>query len=129
MMAALRQSRSFGSAWPAPASGRLFSLSDLCRNQPIPIQALALWGAVAAGALLLRRSGSSYRALGLNRPASWRTTIGWAAATLVLAWTGTAAVGVAIHSLTDGRPLDVGYIRASIEGNTAAWLIWMALVV
>ena len=94
-----------------------------------PIQALALWGAVGAGALLLRRSGGSYRALGLKRPASWWATIGWTAAGLVLAWAGTAAVGAAIHTLTNWPPLDVGYIRTSIEGNSAAWLMWMVLVV
>ncbi|WP_066793523.1 CPBP family intramembrane glutamic endopeptidase [Sphingomonas soli] len=94
-----------------------------------PVQGLALWGAVGAGALLARRSGRGFGTLGLRAPASWRATLGWAAAALVLSWTGTLVLGLAIRHATDWPPLDVGYIRESIEGDTLAWLVWMLLVV
>ena len=41
-----------------------------------PVQALAMWGAIGAGAVLLRRSGTSYAGLGLRAPASWAATPG-----------------------------------------------------
>ena len=94
-----------------------------------PVQALGLWGAVLAGALLLRRNGRSYRDLGLRRPASWRATFGWAVAALLLSWGGAALIGATIQALTDWPPLDTLYIRRSIEGQPVAYLLWMALVV
>jgi hypothetical protein len=94
-----------------------------------PVRALALWGAVGAGALLLRRSGGTYGDLGLRKPTSWRATIGWATLGLVIAWTGSWAIGEAIRATTDWPPLDVGYIRESLEGNTLVWLLWLAIVV
>lgn len=94
-----------------------------------PVRALAMWGAIAAGALLLRRSGTSYAGLGLRTPPSWAGTVRWAAVGLLLAWGGSWLLGVLIRTLTDWPPLDVGYIRTSIEGNALAWLLWMALVV
>lgn len=94
-----------------------------------PVQGLAFWGAIGAGALLLRRRRSSYSALGMRRPHSWPATLGWVAAGLVVAVAGSIALGEAIRHLTDWAPLDVGYIRKSIEGDMVVWAIWMLLVV
>lgn len=94
-----------------------------------PVQGLALWGAVGAGALLARRSGHGFTSLGLRAPASWCATMGWAGTALGLSWAGTIVLGQVIQHSTDWPPLDVGYIRQSIEGNTFAWLVWMLLVV
>ena len=94
-----------------------------------PVRGLAMWGAVGAGALLLRRSGRTYGDLGLRRPASWRGALGWAAAGLALAWVGSFLIGEAIRATTDWPPLDVAYIRESLEGNTLVWLLWLAIVV
>ncbi len=94
-----------------------------------PVKALALWGAIGAGALLLRRAGSGYGALGLRRPASWRSTLGWAAAGLLIAGLGSIALGEIIRHATGWPPLDVAYIRSSIEGDTLSWIVWMLLVV
>ena len=94
-----------------------------------PVQGLALWGGVGAAALLLRRSGSSLRKLGFARPDSWLATFGWAAAGLVLASAGSALIGALVQATTDWPPIEIGYIRESIEGDTIAWLAWMLLVV
>lgn len=95
----------------------------------MPVQALGLWGAVIVGALLLRRGGRSYRDLGLRRPASWRATLGWTALALLVAWGGTALIGLAIEAFTAWPPIDVSYIRTSIEGDPIAYLLWIGLVV
>ena len=95
----------------------------------MPVQALGMWGAVLAGGLLLWRSGRSWREIGLRRPESWRTTFGWTAAILVVAFAGTWLLGMLIQSFTDWPPLDVGYIREEIEGNFVAFALWMVLVV
>lgn len=94
-----------------------------------PVQALGLWGAVIAGALLLRRSGRSYLDLGLRRPGSWRATFVWTILALLVAWGGTLLIGLAIQAFTAWPPLDVAYIRTSIEGDPIAYLMWIVLVV
>ena len=68
-------------------------------------------------------------ALGMRRPRSWRDTIVWAAIGLVAAIAGSIGLGEAIKYLTDWPPLDVRYIRDSLEGDTFAWATWMLLVV
>jgi hypothetical protein len=94
-----------------------------------PVQALGLWGAVIAGGLLLKRGGTSYRALGLRRPKSWRATLGWTSAAILLSSAGAALLGALIQAATDWPPLDVAYIRRSIEGDLVAYLLWIVLVV
>ncbi|MEO7540756.1 MAG: CPBP family intramembrane glutamic endopeptidase [Sphingomicrobium sp.] len=94
-----------------------------------PVQALALWGAIGAGALMLRREGRNFGALGMRRPRSWRDTLVWAAIGLVAALAGSVGLGEAIKNLTDWPPLDVSYIRNSLEGDTFVWATWMLLVV
>jgi uncharacterized protein len=95
----------------------------------MPVQALGLWGAVFVGGLLLRREGGSYGDLGFKRPQSWSRTIAWAAATIVVSFGAAAAVGAIITATTDWPPLDVSYIRSSIEGNPGIYLLWLVLVV
>ena len=95
----------------------------------MPVQALGMWGAILAGALLLRGEGSSWRALGLRRPESWRRTLVWAGVAVLLSYAGAGAIGAAIQSLTDWPPVDIGYIRESIHGNLVAYVAWMILVV
>jgi uncharacterized protein len=95
----------------------------------MPVQALGIWGAVIAGALLLRRSGCSYRDLGLRRPSSWPKVLAWALAAILLSSLGALAIGAAARSFTDWPPLDVGYIRSSVEGNPLAYGMWIVLVV
>ncbi|WP_066798744.1 CPBP family intramembrane glutamic endopeptidase [Sphingomonas soli] len=94
-----------------------------------PAMALGMWGAVGAGALLLRRSGQGYVALGLRAPASWRATLGWAALGLAISWLGALAIGAVIRIHTGWPPLDLAYIRGAIQGDTLAWIVWLALVV
>ena len=94
----------------------------------MPVQALGLWGAVIAGAVLLQRAGSSYRDLGLRGPGSWRKTLGWAAAALLLSSLGALAIGAAARAFTDWPPLEVGYIRSSIAGSPLAYAVWIVLV-
>ena len=94
-----------------------------------PVLGLSMWGAVFAGWLLLRRSGSSYSKLGLARPISWSKSLGWAAVAVVASELGVAGLGVLIHAATDWPPLDTRYIRLSIEGDPLAYLVWITLVV
>ncbi len=94
-----------------------------------PLLALAMWGAVLVGALLLRLRRSSYRQLGLARPVGWTRTLVLAVIAAVAANLGALALGMAIQATTDWPPLDLTYIRLSIEGNAAAYLVWMVLVV
>lgn len=94
-----------------------------------PVLALAMWGAVLAGALFLKLRRSSYRALGLTRPASWRRTLLWAALTAVAANLGAVFIGMGIQAFTDWPPLDLTYIRASLQGDPLAYAVWMLLVV
>ncbi|MFN3815668.1 CPBP family intramembrane glutamic endopeptidase [Brevundimonas sp.] len=94
-----------------------------------PLLALAMWGAVLVGAFLLRLRRSSYRQLGLARPASWPRTLVLAVLAAVVANFGALALGMVIRATTAWPPLDLTYIRLSIEGNAAAYLVWMILVV
>lgn len=94
-----------------------------------PVLGLGMWGAVIVGWLLLRRSGQSYRDLGLRRPVSWPRTIGWAAIVVIASELGMIGVGWLIRNATRWPPLDTRYIRQSIEGNTLAYVIWIMLVV
>ncbi|WP_292105439.1 CPBP family intramembrane glutamic endopeptidase [Brevundimonas sp.] len=94
-----------------------------------PLLALAMWGAVLVGGLFLRLRRSSYRQLGLARPASWTRTLVLAVIAAVGANLGALALGIVIQATTDWPPLDLTYIRLSLEGNTAAYLVWMVLVV
>src|SRR5437868_4278039 len=57
-----------------------------------PVLALGMWGAVLVGWLLLKLSKSSYRDLGLRRPASWLKTIGWAAFAVAIGDLGAFAI-------------------------------------
>ncbi|MES1199698.1 MAG: CPBP family intramembrane glutamic endopeptidase, partial [Pseudomonadota bacterium] len=70
-----------------------------------------------------------YRELGLRRPASWLKTLGLAVFAVVIADLGAFAIGFLIQTQTSWPPLDVTYIRSSIQGDTVAYAIWIALVV
>lgn len=94
-----------------------------------PILGLALWGGVLAGALMLRVSKTSYRAIGFAPPASWRRCLLWALAAIIVSQAGAVLLGAIIQRTTDWAPLDVGYIRDSIEGDVVAYLTWIVLVV
>ena len=94
-----------------------------------PVQALAMWGAVLAGALMLRRTGRSYRDLGLRRPDSWLKTLGWTAGAMALSFAGAALLGTLIQVTTDWPPLDTAYLRDAIEGDALAYLLFIVLVV
>ena len=95
----------------------------------MPVQALGMLGAVIAGGLLLRRSGGSWREIGLRRPERWSATFGWTAAILIVAFAGTTLLSLLIQTFTDWPPLDVDYIREPIEGNVVAFALWIVLVV
>ena len=94
-----------------------------------PVLALAMWGGVLAGALMLRFSKTSYRAIGLTPPDSWLKCLVWVAAAVVIGEAGAILIGDLIHKTTDWQPLDTAYIRDSIHGNLTAYLVWIALVV
>ncbi len=95
----------------------------------MPAQAMALWGGVIAGALMLRASKSSYRAIGFTRPASWAKTAMWVVIAIVVAQAGASAIHAGLAHFTDWAPLDVAYIRNALEGDTAAYIAWIVLVV
>lgn len=101
----------------------------LPRKLVTPVLGLGMWGAVIAGGVLLALSKSSYQRLGLRRPGSWVKTLGWALVAVVASNLGAAGLGFLIRATTAWPPLDVAYIRASIEGDTLSYLVWMALVV
>ena len=94
-----------------------------------PLLALAMWGAVLVGALMLRLRRSSYRQLGLARPSNWLRILGLAVLAAIVANLGALALGMVIQATTDWPPLDLTYIRQSIEGHAAAYLTWVVLVV
>lgn len=94
-----------------------------------PLLALAMWGAVLAGALFLKLRRSSYGELGLRRPASWCRTLIWAIAAAVIANLCAVAVGAVIQTYTAWPPLDLTYIRASLHGDPLAFAVWIVLVV
>lgn len=94
-----------------------------------PILALAMWGGVFAGWAMLRRAGRSYRALGFVRPARWIKSIVGAMLAVAIAQFGAMAIGWGIQHHTGWPPLDLGYIRQSIQGDLRAYVLWIALVV
>lgn len=94
-----------------------------------PLLALAMWGAVLTGAALLALRRSSYFRLGLARPKSWVRTLIWALLALVVADLGAVVLGEAIRRWTDWPPLDLAYIRQSLEGDPVAFVAWLVLVV
>ncbi|MBP2157473.1 MULTISPECIES: CPBP family intramembrane glutamic endopeptidase [Asticcacaulis] len=93
-----------------------------------PVLALALWGGVIAGGLMLGLSKRGYNQIGFSAP-HWSRCLLWTVLAVVICQGGALLIGVAIKSLTDWPPLDVSYIRTSIAGNPAAYAAWIVLVV
>lgn len=94
-----------------------------------PVLGLSLWGGVLTGGLMLRLSKTSYRDIGFTSPKSLAVCAAWVIAAIILCHGGALLIGEALRRYSNWLPLDVGYIRASIAGNTTAYLVWMVLVV
>ena len=102
---------------------------NLPENLRTPILGLALWGGVIAGAMMLMASKISYSRIGFNLPASWQKCLLWVALAVTASLAGAVAIGECIRHFTDWPPLDVTYIRTSIQGNLTAYVTWIVLVV
>ncbi|WP_443748385.1 CPBP family glutamic-type intramembrane protease [Asticcacaulis solisilvae] len=94
-----------------------------------PVLGLALWGGVLTGAWMLHLSKTSYAAIGFTRPKSLLTCAVWVVVAIMLSQGGALAIGEVLKRMTGWAPLDVGYIRQSIQGNMAAYATWIILVV
>lgn len=95
----------------------------------MPALAMAMWGAVSVGWLLLRASKSSYRALGFAWPKHWRRTLLWTLVAIAAAEAGAIGINLLLAHATDWPPLDASYIRDAIEGDALAYVVWIVFVV
>jgi uncharacterized protein len=113
------------------ASGLIGGLvtPNLPENLRTPVLGLALWGGVIAGAIMLMASKSGYGRIGFRPPAKWGKCLLWSAVAVAASLAGAVAIGECIRRVTDWPPLDVSYIRDSIQGDFTAYAIWILLVV
>ena len=93
-----------------------------------PVLALALWGGVLAGAIMLAVSKTSFGAIGFTPPKRLGRCLLWTMAAIVVSEAGAVAIGELLKQTTDWAPLDVAYIRDSIRGNLTAYIVWIGLV-
>lgn len=94
-----------------------------------PVAALGMWGAVAAGAAMLRLSRTSYRAIGFASPESWPRTFGWAALATALVILGGFGVSALLTNAFDWAPPNAAYVSSSITRDPLAYATWIVLVV
>jgi uncharacterized protein len=102
---------------------------NLPENLRTPILGLALWGGVVAGAVMLMASKTSFGRIGFSPPANWPKCLLWVVLAVMASLAGAVAIGECIRRFTDWPPLDVSYIRTSIQGDVTAYAIWILLVV
>lgn len=82
---------------------------------------------VLIGWLSLRRRRLGWSAVGLRRPASWRSTIAWAAVAAVVLQTASEFLIEPLAEALTGQPTDLSSFR-SLVGNLPETLVMLALV-
>ena len=92
---------------------------------------ISLLSALAVANWRLRQGGESWADLGLERPQSWRKTVVWTLAALIL----TTAAGILFETFvsaalgdaaTRAEPGNIGRFT-DLPGNTVAFIYWLAV--